>query len=91
MLALSNEPSGAGVLEPLQAFMTNPAGAAMVNAIGPIRQVVHAEDAPGVSRDRARHRGRTRRRGSGPTRRARKGPATMLLLRGDSAKLREVM
>jgi hypothetical protein len=31
-------------LEPLQAFMTNPAGAAIVNAIGPIRQLVQGED-----------------------------------------------
>ena len=44
MLALSNEPSGAGTLEPLQGFMTNPAGSAIVNAIGPIRQVVRGED-----------------------------------------------
>lgn len=43
LLALSNKPIG-GPLEPLQAFMTNPAGAAVVNAIGPIRQVVQAED-----------------------------------------------
>ena len=44
VLALSSEASGAGVLEPLQSFMTNPAGAAIVNAIGPIRQVVRGED-----------------------------------------------
>jgi DNA-binding beta-propeller fold protein YncE len=44
VLALAAEPSGAGVLEPLQAFMTNPAGSAIVNAIGPIRQVVRGED-----------------------------------------------
>jgi YVTN family beta-propeller protein len=44
VLALSSEASGAGVLEPLQNFMTNPAGAAIVNAIGPIRQVVRGED-----------------------------------------------
>jgi DNA-binding beta-propeller fold protein YncE len=44
VLALSSEPSGAGVLQPLQAFKTNPAGAAIVNAIGPIRQVVRGED-----------------------------------------------
>lgn len=44
VLALSNEPSGGGVLEPLQAFKTNPAGSAIVNAIGPIRQVVRGED-----------------------------------------------
>jgi YVTN family beta-propeller protein len=44
LLALANEPSGAGALEPLQGFMTNPAGAAIVNTIGPIRQVVRGED-----------------------------------------------
>jgi YVTN family beta-propeller protein len=44
VLALASEPSGAGPLEPLQGFMTNPAGAAVVNAIGPIRQLVHGED-----------------------------------------------
>jgi YVTN family beta-propeller protein len=44
LLALASEPSGAGTLEPLQGFMTNPAGAAIVNAIGPIRQVVRGED-----------------------------------------------
>jgi len=44
VLALSNDPAGGGILESLQAFMTNPAGAAIVNAIGPIRQVVRAED-----------------------------------------------
>jgi YVTN family beta-propeller protein len=44
LLALASEPSGAGVVEPLQGFMTNPAGAAIVNTIGPIRQLVHGED-----------------------------------------------
>jgi YVTN family beta-propeller protein len=44
LLALATEPSGTGVLEPVQGFMTNPAGAAIVNAIGPIRQVVRGED-----------------------------------------------
>jgi hypothetical protein len=44
LLALATEPSGTGVLEPLQDFMTNPAGAAVVNTIGPIRQVVRGED-----------------------------------------------
>ncbi len=43
LLALSTDPSGAGALEPLQGFMTNPAGAAVVNAIGPI-QVVRGEE-----------------------------------------------
>ena len=44
LLGLSDTPSGAGVLEPLQAFKTNPAGSAIVNAIGPIRQVVRGEN-----------------------------------------------
>ena len=44
LLALSTDPTGAGQLEPLQRFTTNPAGAAIVNTIGPIRQVVHGED-----------------------------------------------
>jgi hypothetical protein len=44
ILALSDEPDGDGPLEPLAAFMTNPAGAAIVNATGAIRQVVQGED-----------------------------------------------
>jgi YVTN family beta-propeller protein len=44
VLGLSNSPDGAGKLEGLASFMTNPAGAAIVNAIGPIRQVVHEQD-----------------------------------------------
>jgi YVTN family beta-propeller protein len=44
LLALATEPSGTGVLEPLQGFMTNPAGAAIVNTIGPIRQMVRGEN-----------------------------------------------
>jgi hypothetical protein len=44
LLALANEPLGTGVLVPLQGFMTNPAGGAIVNAIGPIRQFVRGED-----------------------------------------------
>ena len=43
VLALAAEPGGGGALQPLAAFMTNPAGAAIVNAIGPIRQVVQAD------------------------------------------------
>jgi YVTN family beta-propeller protein len=47
VLALSNRADGGGTLEALASFMTNPAGAAIVNAIGPIRQVVRGEaDAP---------------------------------------------
>lgn len=44
VLALASEPSGTSVVEPLQGFMTNPAGAAIVNAIGPICQLVRGED-----------------------------------------------
>jgi YVTN family beta-propeller protein len=40
VLALAGQPDGSGPLEPLSAFMTNPAGAAIVNAVGPIRQIV---------------------------------------------------
>jgi hypothetical protein len=40
VLALAEEPDGKGPLQPLAAFMTNPAGAAIVNAVGPIRQIV---------------------------------------------------
>jgi hypothetical protein len=47
VLALATDASGGGTLEPLQAFMTNPAGSAIVNAVGPIRQVVQgAEQVP---------------------------------------------
>lgn len=45
VLALSQRPDGGGVLEPLAAFTTNPAGSAIVNALGPIRQVVRGEAA----------------------------------------------
>jgi YVTN family beta-propeller protein len=44
VLALSNDPLGNGTLEPLEAFTTNQAGAAIVNTVGPIRQVVQGED-----------------------------------------------
>jgi hypothetical protein len=41
VLALSRNPNGSGPLVPaLQQFMTNPAGAAIVNTIGPIRQIL---------------------------------------------------
>jgi YVTN family beta-propeller protein len=43
VLALSDRADGGGKLEPLAAFMTNPAGAQIVNAVGPIRQVVLGE------------------------------------------------
>jgi len=44
VLALANGSSGGGALEPLQAFMTNPAGSAIVNTLGPIRQLVQGAD-----------------------------------------------
>jgi hypothetical protein len=40
VLALADNPQGNAPLEELAAFSTNPAGAAVVTAIGPIRQVV---------------------------------------------------
>jgi len=43
VLALSRRPDGGGVLEPLAAFTANAAGAAIVNALGPIRQIVRGE------------------------------------------------
>jgi hypothetical protein len=43
VLALSERADGGGELEPLASFMTNPAGAAVVNAVGPIRQLVLGE------------------------------------------------
>jgi len=45
VLALSDNSNGSGHLEPLAGFMTNPAGAAIVNAVGPIRQVTQGDDA----------------------------------------------
>jgi YVTN family beta-propeller protein len=40
VLALADHLDGSGPLQPLAAFMTNPAGSAIVNAVGPIRQIV---------------------------------------------------
>lgn len=42
VLALSEKPDGSGALQGLSNFMTNPAGSAIVNAVGPIRQIVDA-------------------------------------------------
>ena len=39
-LALSNNADGSGPLDPIAKFMGNPAGAAIVGAIGPLRKVV---------------------------------------------------
>ncbi|WP_431102807.1 YncE family protein [Roseateles noduli] len=49
LLALAESRDGRGALQPLANFMTNPAGAAIVNAIGPIRQIVQS-DAPAARR-----------------------------------------
>jgi hypothetical protein len=47
VLALSDDPKGTGRLETLAGFITNPAGAAIVSTIGPIRQLIQGEvDAP---------------------------------------------
>jgi YVTN family beta-propeller protein len=42
VLALSTHADGSGTLEPLASFMTNPAGSAIVDAVGPIRQIVQS-------------------------------------------------
>ena len=44
-LALTSNSDGTGQIEPIAEFVTNPAGAQVVNAVGPIRQIV-APDAP---------------------------------------------
>ena len=40
VLALADKADGSGTLQPLAAFMTNPAGSAILNTTGPIRQIV---------------------------------------------------
>jgi YVTN family beta-propeller protein len=40
VLALSLNPNGTGTLGSLQQFMTNPTGSAIVNTVGPIRQIL---------------------------------------------------
>jgi YVTN family beta-propeller protein len=42
ILAMSSRADGSGPLEPLATFAANPAGSAVVNTVGPIRQVVSA-------------------------------------------------
>ncbi|WP_431016777.1 YncE family protein [Bradyrhizobium pachyrhizi] len=42
VLGLAEHADGGGMVEPLAAFMTNPAGSAIVNAAGPIRQIVQS-------------------------------------------------
>lgn len=45
MLAFSDNADGSGSLEPVAKFMTNPAGAQIVVAIGPLRKVVEGKGA----------------------------------------------
>jgi hypothetical protein len=45
VLAFAPKANGRGNLVSIATFMTNPSGAAIVNAVGPIRQVVKG-DAP---------------------------------------------
>ncbi|WP_166297970.1 YncE family protein [Bradyrhizobium sp. 26S5] len=42
VLGLADHGDGTGSVEPLAAFMTNPAGSAIVNVTGPIRQIVQS-------------------------------------------------
>jgi len=43
VLALTDRVDGSGTLQPLANFMSNPEGSAIVNAIGPIREIVQGE------------------------------------------------
>jgi len=43
VLAVAERPDGGGARTPLATFTTNPAGGAIVNAVGPIRQIVQGE------------------------------------------------
>ncbi len=44
ILALAVRADGTGDLQPLASFTTNPAGSAIVNAVGPIRQIVQSNE-----------------------------------------------
>jgi YVTN family beta-propeller protein len=73
VLALSPRPDGSGSLEPLAAFTTNPAGSAIVNALGPIRPSVRGENdvqrrAPVTPGAAERSAGLRRARARGPLR-----------------------
>jgi hypothetical protein len=43
VLAFATRPDGTGTIEPLTRLTTNPAGGAVINATGPIRQVVRMQ------------------------------------------------
>ena len=42
VLALAEHSDGSGMIEPLAVFTTNPAGAAIVEATGPLRRIVQS-------------------------------------------------
>ena len=44
LLALANNADGSGRLEPVAKFITNPAGAAIVVTVGPLRRVVQSSE-----------------------------------------------
>jgi YVTN family beta-propeller protein len=50
LLALASKADGTGTIEPLAQFMTNPAGAQIVDAVGPIRQIVDPTTSTAVQR-----------------------------------------
>ena len=43
VLAIADNPKGEGKLQALAGFMTSPSGSAVVNAVGPLRNVVSAD------------------------------------------------
>jgi YVTN family beta-propeller protein len=45
VLLLSSQPDGGGAREPIARFMANPAGAAVVDTVGPVRQLVEPGEA----------------------------------------------
>jgi len=55
VLGLSDAADGSGSIEPLANFMTNPAGSAIVNAIGQIRQVVAPGSGDAAAGDKRRY------------------------------------
>jgi YVTN family beta-propeller protein len=50
VLALADKPDGSGALQPIAKFMTNPAGSAVVGAIGPLRKAVQGGAADAMRR-----------------------------------------
>ncbi len=44
VIGLAEQPDGNGTFEPLADFTSNEAGAQVVNALGPIREIVRGED-----------------------------------------------